>query len=64
MFEQLVSEFGLKVEDSCIRYASYEGVDIMSSMYNNLYIIKKHLLKKFVGTIEEAIAKAKMISNS
>ena len=54
MFEELVSEFGLKVNEGCIKYASYEGIDVMSTMYNNLYIRKKHLLKKFVGTIDEA----------
>ena len=54
MFEELVAEFGLKVQEGCIKYATYEDIDVMSSMYNNLYIRKKHLLKKFVGTIEEA----------
>lgn len=54
MFEQLVTEFGLKVSEDCIKYASYEGIDVMSTMYNTMYIRKKHLLKKFVGTIDEA----------
>lgn len=54
MFDELVTEFGLKVAEGCIKYASYEGVDVMSTMYNTMYIRKKHLLKKFVGTIDEA----------
>lgn len=54
MFEELVTEFGLKVDEGCIKYASYEGVDVMSTMYNTMYIRKKNLLKKFVGTKEEA----------
>lgn len=44
----------MKVSDGCIKYASYEDIDVMSTMYNTVYIRKKHLLKKFVGTIEEA----------
>lgn len=54
MFEKLVAEFGLNVQDGCIKYATYENVDVMSSMYNTMYIRKNHVLKKFVGTIEEA----------
>lgn len=54
MFEQLVAEFGLKVDDGCIKYASYEEVYVMSSMYNTMYIRNNHVLKKFVGTIDEA----------
>lgn len=54
MFEELVAEFGLKVDDGCIKYASYEEVYVMSTMYNTMYIRKNHVLKKFVGTIDEA----------
>lgn len=54
MFEQLVAEFGLKVDDGCIKYASYEEIYVMSTMYNTMYIRKNHVLKKFVGTIDEA----------
>ncbi len=54
MFEELVAEFGLKVDDGCIKYASYEEVYVMSTMYNTIYIRKNHRLKKFVGTIDEA----------
>lgn len=54
MFEQLVAEFGLKVDDGCIKYASYEEIYVMSTMYNTMYIRKNNVLKKFVGTIDEA----------
>ena len=54
MFEELIAEFGLKVDDGCIKYASYEEVYVMSTMYNTMYIRKNHVMKKFVGTIEEA----------
>ena len=54
MFEELVAEFGLTVEDGCIKYASYDDTYVMSTMYNTIYIRKNHLMKKFVGTKEEA----------
>ncbi len=61
MFEELVTEFGLTVEESIIpvenggiHYATYEDVYVMSTMYNTIYIRKNNLLKKFVGTKDEA----------
>ena len=54
MFDELVAEFGLKVDDGCIKYASYDDTYVMSTMYNTIYIRKNHLMKKFVGTKEEA----------
>lgn len=54
MFEELVTEFGLKVDNGCIKYASYEDVYVMSTVYNTIYIRKKNVLKKFVGTKDEA----------
>ena len=54
MFDELVTEFGLTVEDGCIKYASYDDIYVMSTMYNTIYIRKNRLMKKFVGTKEEA----------
>ena len=54
MFDELVTEFGLTVEDGEIRYASYEDTYVMSTMYNTMYIRKRNVLKKFVGTKDEA----------
>lgn len=54
MFEELVTEFGLTVEDGVIKYATYEDVYVMSTMYNTIYIRNNHLMKKFVGTKDEA----------
>ena len=54
MFEELVTEFGLTVEDGVIKYATYDDTYVMSLMYNTIYIRKNHLMKKFVGTKEEA----------
>lgn len=54
MFEELVAEFGLTVEDGVIKYATYEDVYVMSTMYNTIYIRNNHLMKKFVGTKDEA----------
>ena len=54
MFEELVTEFGLTVEDGVIKYATYEDVYVMSTMYNTMYIRKNQVLKKFVGTKDEA----------
>lgn len=54
MFEELVSEFGLKVDDGCIKYASYDDTYVMSTMYNTIYIRRNNVLKKFVGTKDEA----------
>lgn len=54
MFDELVTEFGLTVEDGVIKYASFEDVYVMSTMYNTIYIRNNHLMKKFVGTKDEA----------
>lgn len=54
MFDELVTEFGLTVEDVVIKYASYEDIYVMSTMYNTMYIRKNNLMKKFVGTKDEA----------
>lgn len=54
MFEELVSEFGLTVEDGVIKYATYDDTYVMSLMYNTIYIRTNRLMKKFVGTKEEA----------
>ena len=54
MFDELVAEFGLKVEDGVIKYATYDDTYVMSLMYNTIYIRKNYLLKKFVGTKAEA----------
>ena len=54
MFNELVTEFGLTVEDGVIKYASYDDTYVMSIMYNTIYIRKNNLMKKFVGTKEEA----------
>ena len=45
MFEELVTEFGLTVDDGCIKYATYEDVYVMSTMYNTMYIRKNKVLK-------------------
>lgn len=54
MFEELVTEFGLTVEDGVLKYATYEDIYVMSTMYNTIYIRNNHLMKKFVGTKDEA----------
>ena len=54
MFDELVTEFGLTVEDGVIKYASYDDTYVMSTMYNTIYIRKNNLMKKFVGTKDEA----------
>lgn len=54
MFEELVTEFGLRVDEGEIRYASYEDTYVMSYMFNTMYIRKNNLMKKFVGTKDEA----------
>jgi len=54
LFEELVSEFGLTVEDGVIKYATYDDTYVMSLMYNTIYIRTNRLMKKFVGTKEEA----------
>ena len=54
MFDELVTEFGLTVEDGVLKYASYEDTYVMSMMYNTMYIRKNNLMKKFVGTKDEA----------
>jgi hypothetical protein len=54
LFNELVTEFGLTVEDGVIKYATYDDTYVMSTMYNTIYIRKNNLMKKFVGTKEEA----------
>lgn len=54
MFDELVTEFGLTVEDGVIKYATYDDTYVMSTMYNTIYIRKNNLMKKFVGTKDEA----------
>ena len=54
MFNELVTEFGLTVEDGVIKYASYDDTYVMSLMYNTIYIRTNRVMKKFVGTKEEA----------
>jgi hypothetical protein len=54
LFDELVTEFGLTVEDGVIKYATYDDTYVMSTMYNTIYIRKNNLMKKFVGTKEEA----------
>lgn len=54
MFEELVTEFGLKVNNGFIKYAYYEDVYVMSTMFNTIHIRKNNELKKFVGTKDEA----------
>lgn len=54
MFNELVTEFGLTVEDGVIKYATYDDTYVMSTMYNTIYIRKNNLMKKFVGTKDEA----------
>jgi hypothetical protein len=54
LFDELVTEFGLTVEDGVIKYATYDDTYVMSTMYNTIYIRKNNLMKKFVGTMDEA----------
>ena len=54
MFNELVTEFGLTVEDGVIKYATYDDTYVMSLMYNTIYIRTNRVMKKFVGTKEEA----------
>jgi hypothetical protein len=54
LFDELVTEFGLTVEDGVIKYATYDDTYVMSTMYNTIYIRKNNLMKKFVGTKDEA----------
>ena len=54
MFDELVTEFGLTVEDGVLKYASYDDTYVMSMMYNTMYIRTNNLMKKFVGTKDEA----------
>jgi len=54
LFNELVTEFGLTVEDGVIKYASYDDTYVMSLMYNTIYIRTNRVMKKFVGTKEEA----------
>ena len=54
MFDELVTEFGLTVEDGVLKYASYDDTYVMSMMYNTMYIRTNNLMKKFVETKDEA----------
>jgi hypothetical protein len=54
LFDELVTEFGLTVEDGVIKYATYDDTYVMSLMYNTIYIRNNRVMKKFVGTKEEA----------
>jgi len=54
LFNELVTEFGLTVEDGVIKYATYDDTYVMSLMYNTIYIRTNRVMKKFVGTKEEA----------